>query len=110
MYNDLPNFYKSFKYICAGGFLTFDKICGLEVFKKIIDYSIYLTEQGYGNGEEHLYGKILLENPELFNVSFGDYQDIIENYYETKSNLNYVNTNINKYKTDLDNPITKIFL
>ena len=110
MYNDLHNFYKSYKYICAGGFLTFDKICGLEAFKKIIDYAIYTTEQGYGHGEEHFYGKILLENPDLFNVSFGDYQDLIENYYENKTNLNYVNKIIALYKSDSNNPITKLFL
>lgn len=91
MYKDLHNFYQTYRYTIAGCFLTFDKINGLEMYKKAIQYAKFVTISGYGHGDEHILGKIYIDNPNLFNLNFGDYQDIIDNYYEINSNINYSN-------------------
>ena len=99
-YNDLKEFYASYKYICVGGFHTTDIKTGLKIFPKLINYAECVTYRGYDHGEEHIFGHIIDHNLEDFNLSIGDCQDAIENYHNITSNHSYCQYVIDLYKNN----------
>jgi len=48
---------------------------------KIEEKFLYYLERGYGHADEQLYSPIYFENPELFEVYYGDYTEMITNYH-----------------------------
>ena len=51
------------------------KFCN-EIEKAFVDY----LEQGYGHADEQLFSVVYFRRPELFDVYFGDYFQMIRNY------------------------------
>lgn len=96
-YDDLKKFYESYKYICGGGFYTFPIDIGKKIIQQCINYSEYVTNLGFGHGEEHIFGHIIDIYENDFNLSIGDYQDLIHNYYHVTTNYNYCNKILNSY-------------
>jgi hypothetical protein len=97
-YSDLKRFYSSYKWIVAGGFWTTDLETGKDIIGKIIQKSIEIMNLGFGHGDEMMYASIIDDNFDSFNLSIGDYQDIIHNYYKPTTNTGYINRIIDKYK------------
>jgi hypothetical protein len=97
-YQNLREFYSIYRWIACGGFFTMDIQTGLNIILKIIDKVIEITENGYGHGEESFFSYIIDENLDSFNLTIGDYQDMIHNYYKITTNEHYVNWALNKCK------------
>jgi hypothetical protein len=97
IYDDLRLFYSHYQYICAGLFYTIEAKM-VDIINKIIDYAEYVTKEGYGHGEEHLWGHIIDQNEDCFTLTVGDYQDAIENYFKIQSNHPYVNWVLQQYQ------------
>ena len=89
-YADLDRFYSSYAWIVAGCFLTTETSIGIAVYTALLNKAVELTIQGYGSGEENVYAYVIDERPDLFNLSIGDYQDTIHNYYGVTKNHAYV--------------------
>ena len=90
-YSDLKKFYSSYKWIVAGCFWTTDLETGKDIIEKLISKSIEITNLGFGHADEMIYAPIIDENFYSFNLSIGDYQDTIHNYYKPAININYIN-------------------
>ena len=90
-YSNLKKFYSSYKWIVAGGFWTTDLETGKDIVEKLIHKSIEIMNLGFGHGDEMIYASIIDENFDSFNLSIGDYQDTIHNYYKPTININYIN-------------------
>ena len=97
-YSDLKRFYSSYKWIVAGCFWTMDLETGKDIIEKLISKSIEITNLGFGHADEMIYAPIIDENFDSFNLSIGDYQDTIHNYYKPTTNTGYINRIIDKYK------------
>lgn len=65
--------------LCSGFFTGNNyymyKVCDL-IEQKFLQY----LQLGYGHADEQLYSPVYFENPELFEVYFGDYHQMITNY------------------------------
>ena len=90
IYDNLREFYQRYRYICCGCFTTMDLETGKKIMNAIIQYAKEVTLEGYGHGEEHLYGHMIDLYRKDFNLNLGDYQDTIDNYYKLTTNHNYV--------------------
>lgn len=97
-YANLAAFYERYQWIVAGCFFTMENEVGKVVLQKLIDKAREITLQGFGSGEESFFSFIIDENPELFHLYVGDYQDTIHNYYSITKNHNYVRWVIDKWK------------
>jgi hypothetical protein len=79
----IDNTHEYFKYgrcsLCSGFFTGNSefmyKVCYL-IEQKFLQY----LKLGYGHADEQLYSPVYFENPELFDVYFGDYSQMITNY------------------------------
>lgn len=89
-YSDLKKFYSSYAWIVSGQFYTMDRYTGLFIINKLIEKVEQVTLAGFGHGDESFFAYIIDQYPELFQLSLGDYQDTIHNYYEVTSNHSYV--------------------
>jgi hypothetical protein len=98
MYANLNEFYSKYQWIVAGCFFTMENNIGKIVLEKLINKAIDISLQGFGSGEESFFSFIIDENPNMFNLYIGDYQDTIHNYYKTEKNHDYVRWIIQKWK------------
>lgn len=89
-WNDAKTFYEKYRYIVVGGFVTISVEAATEIMPLLEAKARDLLEAGYGHGEEHLWGWVALQRPDLFSYSAGDYQDAIDNYHTLRSNREYV--------------------
>lgn len=89
-FDDLHEFYSQYRFIVAGLFYTMELNTGRKNIIKILDYAEDVTKKGFGHSEEHYIGHIIDENEDDFNLTMGDYQDVIANYYQITSNKDYV--------------------
>ncbi len=97
-YSDLNAFYSRYQWIVAGCFFTMENMTGLVVLDKLIAKAVEITMQGFGSGEESFFSFVIDDDPDLFNLYVGDYQDTIHNYYRIEKNHNYVNWVVDKWK------------
>lgn len=97
-YDDLKSFYAKYQWICTGLFYTVDIKTCKKIIPKLINYAEYTTLRGYGHGEESIIGHIIDYNLSDFNLSIGDYQDAIGNYYRITSNHRYCDWVISLYR------------
>ena len=98
MYADLTKFYSRYQWIVAGCFLTTDIASGKIILPKLIEKSVEISMIGHGSTEESMYSFIIDENTDLFNLSVGDYQDAVHNYYKLETNRDYVLWVVNEWK------------
>ena len=83
-------YYQHYRYVVCGCFLTFGLEIGKKIMQRLKDVFVRTTELGYGHGEEMFYLEVLDEFYDDIVKSYGDYQDILDNFIETKGNLNYI--------------------
>jgi hypothetical protein len=48
---------------------------------KIEEKFLYYLDQGYGHADEQLYSPIYFDHPEIFEVYYGDYTEMVTNYH-----------------------------
>jgi hypothetical protein len=97
-YDNLRSFYTKYQWICTGLFYTVDIKTCKKIIPRLINYAEYTTLRGYGHGEESIIGHIIDNDLSDFNLSIGDYQDAIGNYYQITSNQRYCNWVISLYR------------
>ena len=90
IYDRLLEFYHTYRYIVVGMFYTAEISIGKKVMEKVVAFAEFVTKQGFGHGEEHLFGRIIDQNVDDFTLVMGDYQDTIHNYYQLSTNRHYV--------------------
>ena len=85
-------FYKFGNCGIAGGVLSGNKNSILKI-KELFDAKfIEVVNQGYGHAEEQIITELEADNPDLFEVYYGDYSSIICNYLEIKNDVNSILT------------------
>ena len=96
-YANFGEFFKEYRWIVAGCFYTCHIDTGLFLLPKFMDKAEELCRAGYCQGDEALFAFIIDKYPEYFNLYIGDYQDVVNNYYATTSNQNYVQWILSRY-------------
>ncbi len=68
----------------CSGFFTGNAHYMHEFCDRIEEKFMWYLEQGYGHADEQLFSAVYFEHPELFDVYYGDYQQMIANYVWVK--------------------------
>jgi len=83
-------FYQQYRYVICGCLFT----CGKEIGKKVLtrgrELFIETTEAGFGHSEEMLYLEMLDEFPDDIIRSYGDYNQILNNFIKPTRNIYYI--------------------
>lgn len=88
---NLNEFYQKKRYFVSSGFITFKKNQkNLEIIANIKANFLKHLILGYGHGDEMLYVDILHKYYDDILKSYGDYPDIINNYFQMKTNQKYI--------------------
>ena len=87
---DLRAFYSSYMYQMAGTFWTADLKTASSLATLAKQVAEDFTEAGYGHGDEHVFARVVDLAPDLFTLTMGDYQDIVDNYFRPTANLGRV--------------------
>lgn len=91
-------FYSTYKYVVAGSFFTCGKDVGVKILTRLNEIFIETTELGYGHGEEMFYLEVLDEFYDDIVKSYGDYGQIINNFFRPTENIGYIyNFILNNY-------------
>lgn len=87
---NFKNFMKSGIVRFAGGSITGNRN-NLKLLKLIFDseIKICMNEEAVST-DQSIFTLIYLKYPELFNISYGNWEDIFTNYYKVTTNKNYV--------------------
>ena len=91
-----PEFYQQYRWVMCGCFFTTGTRVGRRIFLRMDELFRTATEQGFGHGEEMLYLEILEEFYDDIERSYGDYGQILNNYFCPTRNLRYVHDQILK--------------
>ena len=80
-YEDLKRFFSEYRWIACAGFFTTD-IESIEFLSpKFKEKAEELILKGFCQSEESIFAFLIDEHPEMFNLSVGDYEDLINNYF-----------------------------
>lgn len=94
-YEDLKKFFSIYRWIACAGFFTTD-IPSIEfLYPKFIEKAEELIKQGFCQSDEAIFAFLIDQYPEMFTVSLGDYEDLINNYFGFKFKPKY---NPSKYE------------
>lgn len=96
-YADIYEFSKRYQWIVSACFFTCSCDVGRSLMPKATAKAIELIQQRFCQGEEQVFAFLIDNNPENFNLYVSDYQDVINNYYTTTSNQNYVQWILSRY-------------
>ncbi len=107
---NLNEFYQKKRFFVSGGIITFqNNKKNLEIIADIKSNFLKHLNLGYGYGDEMLYVDILHKHYDDIQKSYGDYHDIINNYFQMKTNQKYIidyiikpNFNFKYYKECID--------
>jgi hypothetical protein len=83
-------FYDRYRWVVCGSFFVCGKNSGIKLLNRLKDIVTTTTINGYGHGEESMYFDILDEYSDDISRSYGDYGQIINNFYYPVKNLWYI--------------------
>jgi hypothetical protein len=83
-------YYDIYRWVVCGSFYTTGKEIGIKVLNKLHDIFESTTALGYGHGEEMLYLEILDEFYDDIDRGYGDYGQILNNYFTPTRNIHYI--------------------
>lgn len=86
----LREYYSQYRYIVCGGFFTTGKEIGIKILEDLNQEFIETTLSGYGHGEEMFYLSILDKYYDNIKKSYGDYQNMLENFIKPRNNFSYI--------------------
>ena len=78
--DNLPEYYKFGRCSMCSGFFTGNKHYMSRFCDEIMRAFSYVHENGYGHADEQLFSIVYFKCPEIFDVYFGDYTEMIVNY------------------------------
>lgn len=68
----------------CSGFFTGNAHYMREFCERIEEKFLWYLERGYGHADEQLFSAVYFDHPELFDVYYGDYQQMVTNYVWVK--------------------------
>lgn len=83
-------YYDRYRWVVCGSFYTTGKEIGIKVLNKLHDIFESTTVLGYGHGEEMLYLEILDDFYDEIDKGYGDYGQILNNYFSPTRNIHYI--------------------
>jgi hypothetical protein len=83
-------FYQRYRWIICGSFYTTGQTIGRRIIQRMDELFLEITEHGFGHGDEMMYLEILEEFYDDIERSYGDYSQILNNYFYPTRNLNYI--------------------
>lgn len=86
----IKDYYSKYRWVVSGCLFITGKDIGIKVLNRLNEIFITTTELGYGHAEEMLYLEVLDEFYNDIERSYGDYGQIINNYFYPTCNLNYI--------------------
>ena len=88
---DKREYYERYRWVVCGCLFITGKEIGIKVLNRLNQSFIETTILGYGHGEEMLYLEVLDEFYDDIERSYGDYGQIVNNYFYPTRNLYYIN-------------------
>jgi hypothetical protein len=88
--------YQQYRYVVCGCLFIAGIDIGRKILNRLNEIFIQTTLDGYGHGEEMLYLEILDEFYDDIKRSYGDYNNILNNFMQPRRNLYYINALIIK--------------
>lgn len=88
---DKLEYYERYRWVVCGCLFITGKEIGIKVLNRLNQSFIETTILGYGHGEEMLYLEVLDEFYDDIERSYGDYGQIVNNYFYPTRNLYYIN-------------------
>jgi hypothetical protein len=101
-------YWRTFQDAIAGGLLSGSGKSFLQMYEHFDKTVLECLQQGYYPLEQAIFGKIAMDQPEMFKFWFGDYQQILFNWGNLSSNINYLINTI-MIKSRLDAEKTKLY-
>ncbi len=102
-------YYNTYPWLVCGGFFTTSSIIGLNILNRLKEIALNTTNLGFGHGEEQFYLEVLDEFYNDIERSYGDYKQMLNNYFKPTYNIQYIINNIilryfnfNYYKECID--------
>ncbi len=74
----------------SSAFFTASKFNMFQICDRIIDRFLFYLDQGYGHSDEQLFPSVIYENPELFDLYYGDYSQQFTNYFGLYENPHFI--------------------
>lgn len=83
-------YYSIYRYLVCGCLFITNKQIGIKILTRLNELFVITTKQGYGHGEEMLYLEILDEFYHDIHKSYGDYGQILNNWFHPMKYYRYV--------------------
>jgi hypothetical protein len=83
-------YYSIYRYIVCGCLFITNKDIGVKILNRLNELFVDTTKQGYGHGEEMLYLEVLDEFYHDIHKSYGDYGQILDNFFYPMRYYRYV--------------------
>jgi hypothetical protein len=83
-------YYGIYRYLVCGCLFITNKQIGIKILQRLNELFISTTMQGYGHGEEMLYLEVLDEFYHDIHRSYGDYGQILNNFFHPMRYYRYV--------------------
>lgn len=84
-------FYQEYRWVVCGCLFICGKEIGIKILNRLNEIFEETTYQGYGHGEEMLYLEVLDEFYDDIERSYGDYQNILNNFIKPNKGYHYIN-------------------
>jgi hypothetical protein len=94
LHENKAEFYQQYRWVVCGSFYTTGEAVGRRIIARMDELFREITELGFGHGDEMLYLEILDEFYDVLERSYGDYGQILNNYFCPTRNLRYVHDQI----------------
>ena len=94
---NLREYYSQYRWNVCGCLFVVGKELGIQMLNELNSIFIKHTELGYGHSEEMFYLEILDKHSDKINKSYGDYNDILNNFINITNNIPYVYMIASKY-------------
>jgi hypothetical protein len=87
-------YYTQYRYVVCGSFFTFSPKYGVNILKRHMEVSKHTMIMGYGHADEMTFLEILDEFYDDIHRGYGDYRQILDNYFKPVKNMVYIYWNI----------------
>jgi hypothetical protein len=87
-------FYETYRWIMCGSFYTMGSEIGKKIIARINEIAIDTILQGYGHGDEVIFLEILDEFYDDIERSYGDYNNILNNFIRPTRGFEYIYNSI----------------
>jgi hypothetical protein len=83
-------YYQTYPWVVCGNFFTTPSHSGKIILARLKEIALHTTNQGFGHGEEPFYLEVLDEFYNDIDRSYGDYRQVLQNYFKPVHNINYI--------------------